>query len=106
MKQPMFPPCNSFENSPRSMQAGWALHSRASDPEYPFWVLLHQMIGKDVLIESVAVENISNEIQARPPPSLRARSWRFAQTRSQTLKVNGSTYRSVRSYNGVSVLMP
>ncbi len=82
------------------------LYIRPSDPEYPFWVLLHQMIGKDVLIELVAVENISNEIQAEPSAFTPCAVLAYRPNPVETLKVNGLTYRSARSYKGVSVLMP
>jgi hypothetical protein len=82
------------------------LYIRANDLEYPLWVLLQQTIGKDVLIESVDVENVSSETHAGAPAFTPCAILAVRPNPVETLDVNGVTYLSARTFDAVSVLLP
>ncbi len=89
-------------SQPQCRQVG--LYIRPNDPEYALWVLLQRMIGKDVLIELVAVENVSatTEPLAFTPCAVVA----VRPNPVETLNVSGVSYKSARVFGPVSVLTP
>jgi 4-amino-4-deoxy-L-arabinose transferase-like glycosyltransferase len=82
------------------------LYLDGNSPEYPFWVLLYQDIGRDVLIESVNVENVSNREYDEFPDFVPCAILAVDTAPAPALEVDGMPYSLIWSVKQVYLFMP